>query len=60
MKNEKAEDSRDNVREEKHALKYHYCPTPPLLGKAVEECNMCACSGNSTQERAVQDLLCLV
>ena len=23
-------------------------------------CNMCACSGNSTQERAVQDLLCLV
>ena len=25
-----------------------------------EDCNMCACSGNSTQERAVQDLLCLV
>ena len=23
-------------------------------------CNMCTCSGNGTQERAVQDLLCLV
>jgi len=26
----------------------------------VPSCNMCACSGNGTQERAVQDLLCLV
>ena len=23
-------------------------------------CNMCTCSGNRTQERAVQDLLCLI
>ena len=26
----------------------------------LEYCNMCTCSGNGTQERAVQDLLCLV
>jgi len=26
----------------------------------VDVCNMCTCSGNSTQERAVQDFLCLV
>jgi len=26
----------------------------------VTPCNMCTCSGNGTQERAVQDLLCLV
>ena len=26
----------------------------------VRNCNMCTCSGNGTQERAVQDLLCLV
>ena len=26
----------------------------------VAACNMCTCSGNGTQERAVQDLLCLV
>ena len=26
----------------------------------VAECNMCTCSGNGTQERAVQDLLSLV
>ena len=28
----------------------------PILGL----CNMCTCSGNGTQERAVQDLQCLV
>jgi len=27
---------------------------------AITCCNMCTCSGNGTQERAVQDLLCLV
>ena len=27
---------------------------------AHRECNMCTCSGNGTQERALQDLLCLV
>ena len=27
---------------------------------AKDYCNMCTCSGNGTQERAVQDLLCLV
>jgi len=26
----------------------------------VNPCNMCTCSGNGTQERAVQDFLCLV
>jgi len=26
----------------------------------VTTCNMCTCSGNGTQEQAVQDLLCLV
>jgi len=26
----------------------------------ADYCNMCTCSGNGTQERAVQDLLCLV
>jgi len=26
----------------------------------VTYCNMCTCSGNGTQEQAVQDLLCLV
>ena len=31
---------------------------PVEFGEA--HCNMCTCSGNSTQERAVQDLLCLV
>jgi len=25
-----------------------------------QSCNMCTCSGNGTQERAVQDLLCSV
>jgi len=29
-------------------------------GMQVTSCNMCTCSGNGTQERAVQDLLCLV
>jgi len=28
--------------------------------EALKTCNMCTCSGNGTQERAVQDLLCLV
>jgi len=35
----------------------------PFRLRIVEEsgwCNMCTCSGNGTQERAVQDLLCLV
>jgi len=31
-----------------------------LLELYNDNCNMCTCSGNSTQERAVQDLLCLV
>jgi len=42
-------------------------PDPPVLKDPCEDnsspptyCNMCTCSGNSTQERAVQDLLCLV
>ena len=26
----------------------------------IQNCNMCTCSGNRTQERGVQDLLCLV
>jgi len=26
----------------------------------MQSCNICTCSGNGTQERAVQDLLCLV
>jgi len=30
------------------------------VGQTVRYCNMCTCSGNGTQERAVQDLLCLV
>ena len=29
-------------------------------GVCVNLCNRCTCSGNSTQEWAVQDLLCLV
>jgi len=29
-------------------------------GTKVLMCNMCTCSGNGTQERAVQDILCLV
>jgi len=33
-------------------------PPPPQL--VICPCNMCTCSGNGTQERAVQDLLCLV
>ena len=33
-------------------------PPPPRVPFAT--CNMCTCSGNGTQERAVQDLLCLV
>jgi len=28
--------------------------------RCLAGCNMCTCSGNCTQERAVQDLLCLV
>jgi len=28
--------------------------------RPLEPSNMCTCSGNGTQERAVQDLLCLV
>jgi len=31
-----------------------------LLWLALAVCNMCTCSGNRTQEWAVQDLLCLV
>ena len=31
-----------------------------LLSQAYRNCNMCTCSGNSIQERAVQDLLYLV
>ena len=31
-----------------------------LMEKGLDQCNMCTCSGNGTQERAVQDLLCLV
>jgi len=31
-----------------------------LIPGTVSVCNMCTCSGNGTQERAVQDLLCLV
>jgi len=30
------------------------------VGTPKGRCNMCTCSGNGTQERAVQDLLCLV
>jgi len=30
-----------------------------ILGTPLGICNMCTCSGNGTQERAVQDLLCL-
>ena len=33
---------------------------PKVFVKEVPECNMCTCSGNGTQERAVQDLLCSV
>jgi len=29
------------------------------IPRAIQSCNMCTCSGNGTQERAVQDLLCL-
>jgi len=28
-------------------------------GGGWQRCNMCTCFGNSTQERVVQDLLCL-
>ena len=34
--------------------------TSPELTDTMTECNMCTCSGNGTQERAVQDRLCLV
>jgi len=34
--------------------------TGELMLKQLAECNMCTCSGNGTQEQAVQDLLCLV
>jgi len=34
--------------------------TNPLHYGNLHLCNMCTCSGNGTQERAVQDLLCLV
>jgi len=33
---------------------------PPLPRRSFARCNMCTCSGNGTQEWAVQDLLCLV
>jgi len=31
-----------------------------VIEAKVASCNMCTCSGNGTQQQAVQDLLCLV
>jgi len=35
-------------------------PSVDCINSDMANCNMCTCSGNGTQERAVQDLLCLV
>jgi len=35
-------------------------PSRDGLRATLDIRNMCTCSGNGTQERAVQDLLCLV
>ena len=49
------------------SVRFHPLPSAASLRRfflslhpTVTACNMCTCSGNGTQERAVQDLLCLV